>query len=272
MLRTLLGLVAFSAAVQAVAQAPVEPPPARPQTWQLSWVRNYCVISTGDPASAGVAMWMTPGDPHPDLYFVGSPKLLPRIGMGRIVEVDLLPSGQGALAPVFDETNDSETRVLHLPKFNEALPTLFGQSTAVRLQGLKDPISIAGADKAIATLRSCIEDKLPQWGVDAKAYAALRKPPTDFRANLWFRDDDYPIEALERRDIGDTIARMEVDSTGKVRGCAVVVSSGSKPLDDVTCSTALKRGKFDPAIGPDGQPVAAQRVVRVVFRIGPRGG
>lgn len=266
MMFLLNGLAALVAAAQANAQAPAQPATAAPQVWQLDWQDNHCTISTGDAARLGFAMWMTPGDPRPDLYFIGSPKLLPNPDKDKVT-VTLMPSDETFSATVINKSVKSGSRVLRLLTLPEKFPAAFAGASGVRLAGLKEPIPVTGSDKAVSALRQCIDEKLPEWGVDPKAYEALRMPPTDPNDHLWFTSADYPPSALMRGDQGDVIARMDVDATGKVTACAVVVSSGSKAIDDVTCSSALRKGKFNPAIGQDGQPIAAQRIVRAVFRM-----
>lgn len=66
---------------------------------------------------------------------------------------------------------------------------------------------------------------------------------------------------------GDTIARLDVDATGRVTGCAVLVSSGSAALDNATCKISLERGRLRPAIGADGKPIAAFRIMPVRWRL-----
>jgi len=252
----------------AIAQAPPSAPAATPpQVWQLDWQKNYCTISTGDAATAGVALWMTPGDPKPDLYFIGSHKIVPGADSGDTLSVTLLPSGQSFSAVTMNISRGYNSRVLRLLRLKEPFPAAFASSSAIRLAHMKEPIAISGADKAVAALRQCVDDKLAEWGVDAKAYDALRMPATDPAEHLWFNDGDYPSQAKAAGEEGDVIARMDLDASGRVKSCDVVVGSGSSSLDQATCDTALARGRFNPAIGADGRPAASARVVRVVWRL-----
>jgi len=43
-----------------------------------------------------------------------------------------------------------------------------------------------------------------------------------------------------------------VDATGKPTGCTVVVSTGSRRLDDEACGMVLQRGHFHPARNAEG--------------------
>jgi TonB family protein len=121
----------------------------------------------------------------------------------------------------------------------------------------------------MAALQQCIDTKLAEWGVDPKAFAALSPPPTDIEGYSWLSYKDYPTDALDANRSGNVVARLNVDVTGKVTGCAVVVSSGWGSLDKVTCKKALEKGRFNPAIGADGHPTAAVRVENAIFKVWP---
>jgi TonB family protein len=275
--RLSIGLLIFSTAAEASAQAgPSAQPSSEPPTvWQLAWQDSHCSISTGDPKSLGLALWMTPGDPDPQLYIIGSSKVVPVIGSPgpapgnpKSVTVVLAPTGETFQADV-DQMSTGNPTVLKLRRLRHKFPSAFSKASEVRLVTAPAPISIPihGAAKAMAALQECIGQKLTEWGVDAKAFGALRKPPTDIEGYDWLTYQDYPISALDENAMGAVIVRLNVDATGKVSDCAVVLKSGSSALDKVTCDRALKKGKFDPAIGPDGQPTAASRVIRVDFKI-----
>jgi TonB family protein len=259
-------VAATSLASTGIAQSAA---PVAPQVWEVGWIESHCTISTGNFASQGLSVWMTPGDPRPDLFFLGSKRIVPP-AVREKVNVRLLPGGETFTVWVFEKPSDSGTRILQLVQLGEQFPEAFARSTEIRVDGLKKSLSMTfrGSAKALTVLRQCIDTQLPKWGVDPKAYNALSMPPTATSDHMWFNDDDYPREALAAGEIGDVIARMDVDATGKVTGCAVVATSKSRSLDDRTCSTALRRGTMKPAIGADGQPVAATRIVRVIWRMG----
>ena len=259
--------LALSMAILPTVAFSQQPVPSSPQLWQLDWQNNYCSITTGDPAKAAVALWLTPGDPEPDLYFIGSPKIIRSKESGHKATVTLKPSGDTFSATVMELAGPRGSKVLRLLRLDEAFPAAFGASSYVRLAGMKEAIETTGSGKAIATLRQCIDDKLSAWGVDAKAFDSLRTPATDVAEHLWFTDSDYPSDALAAGEQGDVIARMNVSATGTVTECEVVASSGSNSLDSATCNSALRVGRFNPAIAPGSQPTPSVRIVRVVWRI-----
>lgn len=277
-----LGMWTFSSSGAAqVSPTPLATAPASsepPTVWDLEWQDSHCTISTGDTKSIGLSLWVTPGDPDPQLYVFGSSKILPRELAGppqmplrkpRTVTVALAPTGESFQAEVDAVSESSRQRVVKLRKLRHKFPPAFAKASEIRLVTAQGPIPIPihGAAKAMDALQGCIDQKLTDWGLDAKAFAGLRKPPTDIEGYQWVTYQDYPSSALDQNAMGAVIARLNVDATGKVSDCAVVVKSGSAALDKVTCDRALMKGRFDPAIGPDGQPTAASRVVRVEFKI-----
>jgi protein TonB len=75
----------------------------------------------------------------------------------------------------------------------------------------------------------------------------------------------YPASAREAGVQGTTRVKLLVSIAGTVAEAVVIRSSGSQTLDDAAVA-ALSRWRFAPAIR-DGEPVAAQVVVPVVFSL-----
>jgi TonB family protein len=77
-------------------------------------------------------------------------------------------------------------------------------------------------------------------------------------------NDDYPARALRDREQGVVTARFQVDDTGRVSGCTVIVSSGSRLLDDQTCNLITRRFRYEPARSAAGIPLfsTATKTVR----------
>src|SRR5438094_822358 len=110
MLRIFAGLIAISGAVQESAQAQPAPPPTK--VWNLEWQDSHCTISTGTAKTLGLSLWMTPGDPDPDLYLVGSS--VPA-NVGKSVTVAVVPTGETFRAEV-DDRAAGNARILKLVK------------------------------------------------------------------------------------------------------------------------------------------------------------
>jgi TonB family protein len=71
----------------------------------------------------------------------------------------------------------------------------------------------------------------------------------------WVTSNDYPTRALREERTGTVGFRVEVDESGRVASCEIVLSSGSTDLDEATCANVSRRARFSPAISSDGQPM-----------------
>ena len=257
-----------AALLGAVLAAPAAPAPAaKPQLWQVDWEQARCTIATGDPAALYLALWVTPGDTVAELYLVGPAGRLR--GGGRRVDVTLAPGGKPIHAWSDIHPGQAGATVVQLGDLGEDFPAAFAKATEVRIAGFAEPVMVPvqGADQAMAALKSCLDEKMAEWGIDPKAHNALRAPPRDPGNFDWMDDKDYPAAAMNKDQAGDVVARLGIDAKGKVTDCRVVATSGSKPLDEVTCKKALAKARFVPAVGANGRPTAAMRTVRAKFRL-----
>jgi TonB family protein len=93
---------------------------------------------------------------------------------------------------------------------------------------------------------------------DLSAPARLRNIDT------FITPDDYPAKALHDEEQGNTTVRFEIDERGRVSNCLVTASSGSRALDEQTCSLITRRARFDPARSASGLPIrsTATRTIR----------
>jgi TonB family protein len=66
---------------------------------------------------------------------------------------------------------------------------------------------------------------------------------------------DYPRSALDRGEQGSVYFELVVDPQGRVDNCRVLISSGYKDLDDVTCRIVSTRARFAPAMSEEGKPI-----------------
>ena len=80
-------------------------------------------------------------------------------------------------------------------------------------------------------------------------------------------DADYPAEARRNREQGTTSYRLDVDETGRVRGCTVTDTSGSRTLDAAGCRVFIARALWLPAKDGDGKAVAASVTVPIAWRM-----
>jgi TonB family protein len=99
----------------------------------------------------------------------------------------------------------------------------------------------------------------------AAAVAVPQATPID--RGSWFKETDYPFEAMKAGIQGSVTFEVEVDANGNPTDCRVTKSSGKQMLDQATCDVARARARFKPALGSDGTPVAGRYSTQAVWRL-----
>jgi hypothetical protein len=64
-----------------------------------------------------------------------------------------------------------------------------------------------------------------------------------------------------------TLIRFTVDALGQPSDCSIVETSAPQPLAASACAILLKRGRYTPAHGPDGKPIAQLHSLRFRWQI-----
>lgn len=110
--------------------------------------------------------------------------------------------------------------------------------------------------------------------VSSPSVASNSPKATRLRGNpgKFFGPDNYPPEAIYRREQGRVVALLMIDTYGKVVSCQVAESSNSESLDKTTCDIALRDLTFEPPTDRKGRPLASSYAlpVRWVLPSGPR--
>src|SRR6476469_7352275 len=140
-LQLVTSITALSTATATAAQdAPSPPPnPAQP-VWTLDWEQSHCTISIGDPKHAQFGVWMTPGDPEPQIYLIGQPGVVPR-KPGDTMTLTLSPGVEryeGEVAVL----SDDHPAALRLSDLGETFPAAFAKSSEVRLSDGRYALSL----------------------------------------------------------------------------------------------------------------------------------
>lgn len=135
------------------------------------------------------------------------------------------------------------------------------------------PISVApdGSDSVIASMTSCGDGLLRQWGIDPVAMHKLSRQPRPVGGSEkdWFKPKDYPKAARGNFRVGRTMALIAIGIDGRVTNCNIAESAGNPDLDSKTCAILTERGRYDPGLDIDGKPVASQKVVGVMWTMWP---
>lgn len=94
-------------------------------------------------------------------------------------------------------------------------------------------------------------------------------PPQSVSGSLQnlIRETDYPPSALDREEQGLVVVSLSVGTNGRVTGCSISSSSGSKSLDSTTCRVLTSRAKFSPAKDNMGNPTTGTHSARIRWQI-----
>jgi TonB family protein len=260
--------IAATAVFATALTSPIEAAPAPgANAWRVDWEDSHCTFGTGDPTSAYLALWLTPGDTRPVVYLAAPARLLKRDHDDGTIA---LSNGQTFKIRANVRPGLSGTAVAEAALLREGLLPALGGASTLTVNGFRKPISIplTGVDQAMLELKGCLDRNMPKFGIDTATFNALRSPPLMDDRNAWISNDDYPRDALMQEYNADVVVRLDVDATGRVTDCAIAASSGMKSMDDITCKRARQAARLVPAIGPDGKPTAARRTFRAQFRVG----
>ena len=82
-----------------------------------------------------------------------------------------------------------------------------------------------------------------------------------------FSGDDYPSDAQRNDEQGTVGVSLSISADGRVSGCSVTSSSGSRSLDNATCRILRSRARFTPAKGSNGQNMPDTYSKRITWRL-----
>jgi TonB family protein len=265
MIGWLLGLLAASAAPAPPAQAPSRPAPGR---WIVDWGEQRCslVRDTGGIDPVSLMIRTIPGAGQAELWLLDPNWRGAAFHRRRPFEISLLPSDFRVTAQALSVRYRNQQGIAVTNVDEGFLKNLPG-SESVRIEGgdrTVASVELPGSARAVAALRECEATVLRDWGLDPKVIFSLRQGPQPIQPVVSrFSDTDYPGEAISAGESGSVLARMMIDSAGRVRECVVVDSSGSAALDQRTCKVLVARVRFRPALDSSGAPTRGISAVRI---------
>lgn len=126
------------------------------------------------------------------------------------------------------------------------------------------------AGRSMSEVGACHDRLFAQWHIDPNLIKSLRAKPEPVPNDRWFRNSDYPLEAIRSNAAGDTVVRFVVGTDGKVHDCVTVASSGDEALDTASCAIISKRARYRPALNAEGAPTAVTYPHLVRWRLPSR--
>jgi len=130
-------------------------------------------------------------------------------------------------------------------------------------------LKLGSLGKPMAALRTCTDDLLANWGIDLAAHRGLTRPAIPVGSpGDWLTSSDYPDEPLMARQPGLVQVRLSVGVDGKPTDCFIQQSTRGAGFATTVCQALMRRGRFEPALGADGKPIASYWRTSVRFDIG----
>ena len=262
--RMFMALAASALAAGAAAQVPG---PKQSSPWGIDYGVQRCSLYKQVDGTL-VMLRIIPGILNPELTLIRDD--WGRAASAKKVSVALLPGGPSLESvPVWADAPGGRAVMVDGLGRDYLDSVAASASLSLGLGDSRYEIPLPGAAKAVAALRTCNADLLRGWGIDVEGQAALKQPPTAIHRNgPWFTPEDYPENALKRRESGTVVVRLDIAATGAVEACTVVAGSGSAHLDEATCRVFRERGAYMPAVNADGALVP-WRIIATTHWIAP---
>ncbi len=112
-------------------------------------------------------------------------------------------------------------------------------------------------------LAASLAGATPKPADDLSRPAAAITPPY-----TWLTPEDYPTEALKRRDEGTSAIAFRILPDGRVGDCRVESSSGSDLLDAMACALIQVRGRYKPELDSKGRAIESEtKTLRFTWRL-----
>lgn len=265
-------MASFAAVAAVVMMQQSGPTPLSPSgKWTVEYADNECRVSrsfgTGTDRLT-LAILTTPGKQFPDFIIVqpgrpGGKASGATVSMrpAAMPQIKLLDAAGGPAA-----TGGRITRAL---MSRDDLARLGTTSViALTIDGTSMTIPLADFPAVLKAQATCEIDLARSWGLDPQQLARIKTRPSPAGSPVtWLTDDDYPAGPLRRREQGTVTFRLDIDTSGKPVGCAVLKSSGSKELDDTACALLVRRARFNPALDIDGARVPSFFITRFNWRL-----
>lgn len=139
-------------------------------------------------------------------------------------------------------------------------------SIRISTPGLDERFALSSMAGLLKTMDECVADLRRVWNIsDPDSGNSILKERAKGELRRLFDADDYPTQALYQGDTGTVAIAIMVDELGKVADCSIIATSGVPVLDAQACAVILERGRFTPAIGPDGKPAKSGYVQRITW-------
>ena len=135
------------------------------------------------------------------------------------------------------------------------------QVTGLNLGGRLPPMFVETGEmhRPMEAMRTCLDELMTHWGIDAKAHRTLSRAVTAFEWEKWVPKvaATYPVAMLFEGKSGVVRVRLIVDETGKPVSCHLQMKSQDTAFEKTACDRLMKFARFTPALDAAGKPITS---------------
>jgi TonB family protein len=254
----LIAMAAISVSLSGMALSAGSDSPLQPVTpWDLDYAPAQCAAyrDYGDRAKP-VTLMIRPS-PNGETYEI----LVVRRSTGPEFAAELEGTVDFGSTPIQAWLLNYRAATKHLDVYqfrisaNEMSLARSASSVRLHIHGAPDfAFTLASIPQLLDGLAACTADLKTYWNMGGEADGRIATSAKGDLRRL-FTPNDYPTEALNRRQQGRAQFMLLVDQQGKVAGCHVLVASGAPVLDAMGCAVIQERAKFTPAFDRNHMPV-----------------
>lgn len=234
--------------------------------WQLTTSPYPCAIARAfgvDGKQLVLELKPEGFDPGYVISIVGPAKLVPMVQGTKALSLTTRDGTKDS--PGFTRETADGRRLLRATLSLDALNALSADTADLTIAAGKVTLSFpqSAIGKATAALRDCHRDALNAFGVDPELWFSGRtaKPVNPGR---FFEAKDYP-EGLPRGVMGDVVALLSTDASGKPTGCRAI-SAPHPLLGQKTCEIAIRHVPSRPAIDAAGAAISGYGLMTISWR------
>lgn len=171
-----------------------------------------------------------------------------------------------------EDVGENATVQSQRPRGNAAYKAREASIRALEISGaLTMPIvlQIGEMHQAMAGMRTCIDELMTHWGIDAVAQKTLTRRARPVGQVQWAKliQANYPRTLLEAGKSGRVGVRMIVGADGKPISCHIQSVVQDVIFGQTACSGMMKAARFEPALDAAGKPIASYFLTRVIYKI-----
>lgn len=170
-----------------------------------------------------------------------------------------------------DEGENATVQTLP-PRSDAAYKAREASVRALEISGaLATPIVLQTGEmhRAMAGMRTCIDELMTHWGIDAVAQKTLTRRARTVGQIHWAKliQANYPHSLLQAGKGGRVGVRMIVGTDGKPISCHIQSVVQDVVFGQTACRGLMKAARFEPALDAAGKPIASYFLTRVIYRI-----